>query len=49
MKKWYAEVCLLNQPFVKDGTKTVEQVIKEVSATIGEKIEVKRFVKIVAQ
>lgn len=49
MKKWYAENCLYNQPFVKDDIKTVGQLIKEVSATIGEKIEVKRFVKIVAQ
>lgn len=49
MKKWYAENCLYNQPFVKDDTKTIGQLIKEVSATIGEKVEVKRFVKIVAQ
>lgn len=49
MKKWYAEVCLMEQPFIKDDTKTIGQVIKEVSGTIGEKIEVKRFVKLVAQ
>lgn len=49
MQKWYGEVCLLNQPFIKDDTKTVKQLIQEVSSTIGEKIEVKRFVKIVAQ
>lgn len=49
LKKWYAEVCLVDQPFVKDDTKTVGELIKEVSATIGEKIEVKRFIKIVAQ
>ena len=49
MKKWYAENCLLNQPFVKDDAKTIGQVINEVSSCIGEKIEVKRFVKIVAQ
>jgi elongation factor Ts len=49
MKKWYAESCLYLQPFVKDDTKTVGQIINEVSSCIGEKIEVKRFVKIVAQ
>lgn len=49
MKKRYTEYCLFNQPFIKDDTKTVGQVIREVSGTIGEKIEVKRFVKIVAQ
>jgi elongation factor Ts len=49
MQKWYGENCLYNQPFVKDDTKTIGQLIKELSSTIGEKIEVKRFVKIVAQ
>lgn len=49
MKKFYAENCLYNQPFVKDDTKTIGQIINEVSSCIGEKIEVKRFVKIVAQ
>lgn len=49
MKKWYAENCLYNQPFVKDDAKTIGQIINEVSSCIGEKIEVKRFVKIVAQ
>lgn len=49
MKKWYGEVCLLNQPFIKDDTKTIKQLIQELSSTIGEKIEVKRFVKVVAQ
>ena len=49
MKKFYAEHCLYNQLFVKDDSVTVGNVIAEVAATIGEKIEVKRFVKIVAQ
>jgi elongation factor Ts len=49
MKKWYGEMCLLNQPFIKDDTKTVKQLIQDLSSTIGEKIEVKRFVKVVAQ
>lgn len=49
MKKWYGESCLLNQPFIKDDTKTIKQLIQELSSTIGEKIEVKRFVKVVAQ
>lgn len=49
LNKWYSEVCLTNQKFVKDDTKTIDQLIKEVSSTIGEKIEIKRFVKIVAQ
>lgn len=36
---------LLNQPFVKDGDKTIAQLITEASARTGEKIEVGRFVR----
>jgi elongation factor Ts len=36
---------LLSQPFVKDGDKTIEQLITEASARTGEKIEVGRFVR----
>ena len=43
MKKFFAEVCLLQQPFVKDDKKTVEEHIKEKIATIGENITVGRF------
>ncbi|KAF5840458.1 chloroplast poly protein of elongation factor Ts precursor [Dunaliella salina] len=39
------EMTLLPQPFLADQTKTVEQAIKEVSAAVGEKISVRRFVK----
>ncbi|MBI4575993.1 MAG: elongation factor Ts [Planctomycetes bacterium] len=41
--KFYAERVLLEQPFVKDPEKTVETVVREVSARLGEKIEVARF------
>lgn len=43
MNKWYEEVCLLDQKFVKDDTKTVDQVVKEAVATIGENLQVRRF------
>ncbi len=49
MAKLLTEICLLKQPFVRDDTVTIEQLIKDVSSTLGEKIEVKRFVKMVAQ
>jgi len=39
------ESCLLSQPFVKDSSKTVEQVIKEIIAKLGENIVVRRFIK----
>ena len=47
MAKFYEEVCLLDQKFVKDDSKTVDQVVKEAVATIGENIQVRRFVRYV--
>jgi elongation factor Ts len=49
LKSFYERVCLLNQKFIKDETKTVQQVIYEFASTVGEKIEVKSFTKMVAQ
>lgn len=43
--KFLASVALLEQPFVKDDKLTVGEVITNKIATIGEKIEVKRFVR----
>jgi elongation factor Ts len=45
IKKFYAESVLLNQPFVKDDAKTVAEIISDVQAVTGEKIEVARFVR----
>ena len=45
LNKWYQDVCLLEQPFVKDPDKTVEALVKELSGKVGEKIEVRRFVR----
>lgn len=49
LKKWYSEVCLLNQPFVRDDTVTIGQLINDVASTLGEKIELQRFIKVTAQ
>jgi elongation factor Ts len=43
--KFYKEVCLLEQPFVKNPDMTIEQLINEKIAKIGEKISVRRFVR----
>ena len=43
VKKHFAEKCLLEQPFVKDPSKTVGQVVKESVATLGENIVVRQF------
>lgn len=43
LEKFFVETCLMNQPFVKDPDRTVEQVVKEAMSTIGENIVVRRF------
>jgi len=45
IKKYYSENCLLDQPFVKDSDKTVQQYLNEQIATIGEKISIRRFTR----
>jgi elongation factor Ts len=44
VKKWYSQVCLLDQPF-RDEERTVSDLISEKIATIGENIRVRRFVR----
>lgn len=43
--KFYAQVCLLKQPFVKNPDITVEDLLNEKTAAIGEKIVIRRFVR----
>jgi elongation factor Ts len=43
MNKWFQDVCLLEQKYVKDDEKTVEQIIQDSIATIGENIKIRRF------
>ena len=43
--KYYSEVCLLEQDFVKDPDKTVQQVLTEKISNIGENITIRRFVR----
>jgi elongation factor Ts len=43
MSKWYEEVCLLEQKFIKDDSKSIKDLITEAVATIGENIKVRRF------
>ena len=45
ISKFYEEVCLYQQPFVKENTLTVEEVIKTKIAKLGENISVARFVR----
>lgn len=45
IEKFYKEICLLDQPFVKDPDKTIQQMVTEKIAVIGENINIRRFVR----
>jgi len=45
MEKFYKEVCLLEQPWIKDPDKTIKQLVAEKIATIGENINIRRFAR----
>jgi elongation factor Ts len=47
MNKWFQDICLLEQKYVKADDKTVEDVIKDSIATIGENIKIRRFSRFV--
>ena len=43
LEKYYQEVCLLEQAFVKDPDKTIDQMLTELTSKIGEKLSIRRF------
>jgi len=45
MSKFYEEVCLLDQPFIKEQTQTISQIIAAKVAKLGENISVRRFAR----
>lgn len=45
MKKFFTENCLLNQAYVRDPNLTVEDLLNELIAKIGENITIRRFVR----
>ena len=45
MKKFYSEICLLDQPFVKDPDITVGELLTNLIAKIGENIVIRRFAR----
>jgi elongation factor Ts len=45
MEKFYEEVCLLEQPFIKDQTITIAQLIAAKIGKLGENISVRRFAR----
>jgi len=45
LNKFYQDVCLLEQPFIRDEDKTIDAVVKEAISRTGENIVVRRFVR----
>ena len=45
LKKFYSEACLLNQPFVKDTDKTIEDLLNELRGKTGENVMIRRFAR----
>jgi len=45
VEKFYKEVCLMSQQYVKDPQKTIDEVLKETIGVIGENIQIKRFTR----
>ena len=45
VEKFYKEVCLMSQQYVKDPQKTIDDVLKETISVIGENIQIKRFTR----
>ena len=45
LKKFYSDVCLLEQAYVKDPDKTVRDLLNELKAKTGENVQIRRFVR----
>ncbi|MDD2214187.1 MAG: translation elongation factor Ts [Oscillospiraceae bacterium] len=45
LSKFYAEHCLLDQPYMKDDSKSVQDLLTELTVRIGEKVSIRRFVR----
>ena len=43
LDKWYSEVCLLEQPFIKDPDVTIKDLLTSTIAALGENMRVRRF------
>jgi len=45
VSKYYKEICLMEQPFVKNPDLTIEDLVKEQIMTIGENVKIRRFAR----
>jgi elongation factor Ts len=46
LEKWYSEICLLEQNFIRDPDKTVQNLLVESVAALGENIQIRRFARL---
>jgi elongation factor Ts len=47
VKKYYSEVCLLEQPFIKDDKKKIQDLLNELIGVLGENMQIGRFTRMV--
>ncbi len=47
LEKFYEEVCLMEQPFVKDGDRKISQLVIDATAKMGERVFISRFARFV--
>jgi elongation factor Ts len=45
LEKFYADICIMEQPFIKDEDKTIEELINDAIAKLGENIILRRFAR----
>jgi elongation factor Ts len=45
LNKWYETACLMEQAFVKDPDRSIDELAKELSGLVGEKIDIRRFAR----
>ncbi len=45
LEKFFSDVCLMEQPFIREPAKTIEQLLKEVVARTGENVVIRRFAR----
>lgn len=45
LNKWYSEVVLMEQPFIKDEDQTIEEFLKSKIASLGENMQIRRFAR----
>ncbi len=45
IEKFYKDICLLEQPFIRDTDKTVKDVLMDLIARLGENISIRRFAR----